>query len=77
MGASVMSADAEQFTFPDGSQFRVVSSPENPGREPLVMEMVFPPGCLAPPPHVHPHGSDTFEVLEGAIEVRANESGSG
>lgn len=63
---------ADRFTFTDGSEYTVLTRPSNPEREPLVMEMVFQPGCLAPPPHVHPSSSDTFEVLEGMIEVRAN-----
>jgi quercetin dioxygenase-like cupin family protein len=67
-----MLTQADTFTFSDGSQYTVVSSPANPELEPLVVEMVFQPDCLAPPPHVHPHASDTFEVLEGAIEVRAS-----
>jgi quercetin dioxygenase-like cupin family protein len=63
---------ADEFTFSDGSEYRVISSPAKPEREALVMEMVFQPDCLAPPPHVHPNSSDTFEVQEGMIEVRAN-----
>jgi quercetin dioxygenase-like cupin family protein len=63
---------ANQFTFSDGSEYVVISSPADPEHEPLVMEMTYVSHCLAPPPHVHPDGSDTFEVLEGEIEVRAN-----
>jgi quercetin dioxygenase-like cupin family protein len=62
----------DSFVLPDGSRYTVVSSPANPQRQPLIMEMIYQPGCIAPPPHIHPNASDTFEVLEGAIEVRAN-----
>jgi hypothetical protein len=62
----------DTFTFSDGSQYTVISSPDDPNSVPLVMEMTLQPDCLAPPPHVHPHSSDTFEVLDGVIEVRAD-----
>lgn len=67
-----MLTTANKFTFPDGSEYAVISSPSDPEHEPLVMEMTYAPRCLAPPPHVHPDGSDTFEVLDGEIEVRAH-----
>jgi quercetin dioxygenase-like cupin family protein len=63
---------ADEFAFPEGSRYKVIAAPANPEHEPLVMEMVYQPRCLAPPPHVHPNASDTFEVLDGTIEVRAN-----
>jgi hypothetical protein len=34
------------------------------------MELILPPGCIPPPPHVHPHSSETFEVLDGALELK-------
>ena len=40
----------------------------------LVVEMTTVPGAEGPPPHVHPHSSETFEVLSGSIVVV--ESGS-
>jgi quercetin dioxygenase-like cupin family protein len=57
---------------PDGTAYQVTSSPLDPQREPVVMEFMLPPGCVAPPPHVHPRDqSETFEVLEGAFELRS------
>lgn len=62
---------AEPLVFPDGSTYRAISSPADPEREPLVMEFVLMPDCMAPPPHVHPSGQrETFEVVEGAFELR-------
>jgi quercetin dioxygenase-like cupin family protein len=60
----------KSFSFPDGSEFTVLASPTDPRGDQLVMELVLPPGCLAPPPHVHPHSSETFEVLDGAFELQ-------
>jgi oxalate decarboxylase/phosphoglucose isomerase-like protein (cupin superfamily) len=33
------------------------------------MEFVLPPGCVPPPPHVHRHQVESYEVLEGALDV--------
>lgn len=61
----------DRLVMPDGSAFTVLDSPADPEREPLLMEFVLQPGCAAPPPHVHPGGQrETFEVLEGAFELR-------
>jgi quercetin dioxygenase-like cupin family protein len=60
----------DQLVFPDGSEYTFIDSPADPGREPLVMEFLLKPGCLAPPPHVHPQAQETFEVLEGAFELQ-------
>ena len=38
----------------------------------LVVEMTTVPGGQGPPLHVHPHSSETFAVLQGAIELRQN-----
>ena len=72
-----MLTSADKFTFPDGSEYAVISSPANPDSEPLVMEMVCQPECLAPSPHVHSSGSDTFEVLEGSSRCEPTANGTG
>jgi mannose-6-phosphate isomerase-like protein (cupin superfamily) len=55
---------------PDGAEYRVVSRPADPEREPLVMEFVLPHDCIAPPPHLHPGGQrETFEVVQGSFEL--------
>ena len=62
---------AEPLVFPDGSTYTVISSPAEPEREPLLMEFLLMPDCMAPPPHRHPGGQrETFEVVEGAFELR-------
>jgi quercetin dioxygenase-like cupin family protein len=62
---------AESLEFPDGSTYTVLDSPADPEREPLVMEFLLQPGCMAPPPHYHPGGQrETFEVTEGAFELK-------
>jgi mannose-6-phosphate isomerase-like protein (cupin superfamily) len=62
---------AEALVFPDGSTYTVIGSPADPEREPLLMEFLLMPDCAAPPPHVHPGGQrETFEVVEGAFELR-------
>lgn len=65
-----MTTARKSFTFPDGSEFTVLASPTDPRRDQLVMELILPPGCVAPPPHVHPRSSETFEVLDGAFELK-------
>jgi quercetin dioxygenase-like cupin family protein len=60
---------------PDGSVYTFLDSPADPDREPLVMEFLLQPGCAAPPPHFHPGGQrETFEVLEGAFELRRGDA---
>ena len=33
------------------------------------MEFVLPSGCVPPPPHIHPHQVEEYEVLEGRFDV--------
>lgn len=54
--------------FSDGTEMSVVERPAGPG-DPLVMEFRLPQNCGAPPPHVHPTASETFEVTEGEFEM--------
>ena len=61
---------SDSLVMPDGSAYTVLDSPADPAREPLLMEFLLQPDCLAPPPHVHPGGQrETFEVQEGAFEL--------
>jgi quercetin dioxygenase-like cupin family protein len=62
---------SDRLAFPDGSEYAVLNSPADPERDPLLMEFLLQPRCVAPPPHVHPGGQrETFEVLDGAFELR-------
>jgi quercetin dioxygenase-like cupin family protein len=61
---------SDRLAFPDGSEYAVLESPADPEHEPLVMEFLLKPRCVAPPPHIHPgRQRETFEVLEGAFEL--------
>ena len=56
------------YTLYDGSEYSVLERPA--GRsDPLVMRFRFQPGAGTPPPHVHPHSDETFEVEEGDFDV--------
>lgn len=54
---------------PDGSVY-IVRRPAADSEGAFVeMEFVLPSGCVPPPPHVHPHQVEDYEVLEGHFEV--------
>ena len=66
---------SDRLSFPDGSEYVVVDSPPDPEHQPLVMEFLLAPHCQAPPPHIHPGAQrETFEVLDGAFELRRGRS---
>ena len=66
---------SDRLSFPDGSEYVVVDSPPDPEHQPLVMEFLLQPQCQAPPPHIHPGAQrETFEVLDGAFELRRGRS---
>ncbi len=56
------------YTTYDGSEYSVLERPEGPGGA-LVMRFRLPPGAASPPPHIHPHTVEVFEVLEGEFET--------
>jgi quercetin dioxygenase-like cupin family protein len=64
-----MAEVGERFDMPDGSVF-IVRSPaaDNDGAF-VEMEFIVPPGCVAPPPHIHPRQVESYEVVEGTFEV--------
>jgi len=70
----------DSFSTWDGIEFTVLSRPAA-SADPLVMEFSLPAGCGSPPPHVHDSLTETYEVLEGTLEMldgdewRALESG--
>ena len=69
-----MAKAGERFEFPDGSTY-IVNRPSNEtGGESVEMEFVLPSDCLPPPPHVHPHQVESYEVLEGSIDVLVDET---
>ena len=62
----------EHFKMPDGSVYIVRRPAAATGGESVEMEFVLPPGCVPPPPHVHPHQVEEYEVLEGCFDVVIN-----
>lgn len=59
----------ERFEMPDGSVYAVTASAADSDGELVGMEFTLPPGSVAPPPHVHPTPEESFEVIEGALEL--------
>src|SRR4051794_29221148 len=64
-----MAAVGERFNMPDGSAYIVTRPSAETGGEYVEMEFVLPPGCVPPPPHIHPRQVEEYEVLEGSFEV--------
>ncbi len=54
---------------PDGSVYIVRRPSAESAGEFVEMEFVLPPGCVPPPPHVHRHQVEEYEVLEGQLDV--------
>jgi quercetin dioxygenase-like cupin family protein len=54
---------------PDGSVYIVRRAAAESGGEYVEMEFVLPARCVPPPPHVHRHQVEEYEVLEGRLDV--------
>jgi quercetin dioxygenase-like cupin family protein len=59
----------EQFAMPDGSVYIVRHPAAESDGAFVEMDFVLPSGCVPPPPHVHPHQVETYEVMAGRLEV--------
>jgi mannose-6-phosphate isomerase-like protein (cupin superfamily) len=59
----------EAFKMPDGSVYIVRRPAADSDGAFVEMEFVLPPGCVPPPPHVHRHQVEDYEVLEGRFDV--------
>jgi mannose-6-phosphate isomerase-like protein (cupin superfamily) len=55
--------------WPDGSVYRITRSSAETGGELLEMEWELPAHGWAPQPHVHPHLTEEYEVIEGSLGV--------
>jgi quercetin dioxygenase-like cupin family protein len=64
-----MATAGERFKMPDGSVYIVQRPAAATGGAFVEMEFVLPPGCVPPPPHVHPHQVEDYEVLAGRFDV--------
>lgn len=54
---------------PDGSVYVVRRPAAETDGESVEMEFVLPAACVPPPPHVHRHQVEEYEVLEGRFDV--------
>ena len=64
-----MAETGDRFEMPDGSVYEVTAAAADSSGDFVEMEFTLPPGCLPPPPHVHPRPVEEYEVIEGALEV--------
>ncbi len=64
-----MALTGDRFEMPDGSTYEVTVAAADSNGEFVGMEFTLPPGSLAPPPHVHPTPEESFEVIEGALDL--------
>ena len=64
-----MASTGDQFRMPDGSVYIVRRASAETGGDYVEMEFVLPSGCVPPPPHVHRHQVEEYEVLEGQFDV--------
>jgi mannose-6-phosphate isomerase-like protein (cupin superfamily) len=67
-GSLVVVAHDDVIRLFDGSEYRVLERPSGPG-DPVIMEYRLPDHCGEPPPHVHLHNVEVFEVLMGEVEL--------
>ena len=71
-----MPASGDRFEMPDGSVYAVLKTSAETGGEFVEMEFALPPDCIPPPPHVHSHGVEEYEVIEGSFDVTVEGSWS-
>ena len=64
-----MATAGEHFKMPDASVYIVRRPAAETDGESVEMEFVLPSGCVPPPPHIHPHQVEEYEVLEGRFDV--------
>ena len=64
-----MAVADERFRMPDGSVYIVRRPALESGGAFVEMEFVLPSGCVPPPPHVHPHQVEEYEVLAGRFDL--------
>ncbi len=64
-----MASADERFRMPDGSVYIVRRPAAETGGAFVEMEFVLPSGCVPPPPHVHAHQVEEYEVLAGRFDL--------
>jgi mannose-6-phosphate isomerase-like protein (cupin superfamily) len=64
-----MAETGDRFEMVDGSVYIVRRPAAETNGEYVEMEFLLPAGSFAPPPHVHPHQVEEYEVIEGRFDV--------
>lgn len=64
-----MAETGDRFEMPDGSVYEVTAAAADSRGEFVGMDFTLPPGSVAPPPHLHPLPEESFEVIEGALDL--------
>jgi mannose-6-phosphate isomerase-like protein (cupin superfamily) len=52
--------------------FEYDAAPQDPKTEPWRLVNIVYPGFEGPPIHLHPHASESFDVIEGTLEIFAD-----
>ncbi|WP_053226392.1 cupin domain-containing protein [Solirubrobacter soli] len=65
---------SRRLTWPDGTIYTITRSSADTDGVLLEMEWQLPAGGWSPQPHIHPHITETYEVLDGELELLINRS---
>ncbi|MFL5907934.1 MAG: cupin domain-containing protein [Solirubrobacterales bacterium] len=64
-----MAKTGDVFEMPDGSSYEITKSTADAGGEFVEMIFTLPAGSVAPPPHTHPGLVESYEMIEGELDV--------
>jgi quercetin dioxygenase-like cupin family protein len=68
--AEPVAGAGDKLTLPGGASFVIAKSAADTGGERVELEITFPPGAAAPPPHFHPRQQEEWHVLSGTLSVQ-------
>ena len=71
---AAMGQAGEVYEMPDGSRYVLRTPTAETNGEYVEFEFDFPQNVFAPPPHIHPSQSESYEVIEGELEVMVDGS---
>jgi mannose-6-phosphate isomerase-like protein (cupin superfamily) len=63
-----------RLAWPDGTIYTITRSSGDTDGALFEMEWQLPAGAWSPQPHVHPHLTEEYEVLDGGLELLINRS---
>jgi mannose-6-phosphate isomerase-like protein (cupin superfamily) len=69
MYGRLMGQTGDTYGLPDGSRYILRTPTSETDGEFVEFEFDFPQDVAAPPPHIHPNQSESYEVIEGELEV--------